>query len=175
MPASRVMSTNRAGGISAFGLAGAAGALSCQAPAKDGLFDAPLGGAAPTAGAGQMATALPAEGEDAMGAAGAGGSGASADESPPLLGFGGFPGESPPGTSVTGAAGLLDAGAAPTAADAGIAPVDYCVLGAFQAPELLTGMEQSLNPELDLNLWSPSLSKSKYRQTAPTLIVNTSA
>jgi hypothetical protein len=42
--------------------------------------------------------------------------------------------------------------------DAGVAPGAGCVLGAFQAPELLTGLEQGLDPAPQLNLWSPSLS-----------------
>ena len=46
---------------------------------------------------------------------------------------------------------------APAAVDAGVEPSADCVLGAFQAPEPLTGLEQGLEPDPQLNLWSPSL------------------
>jgi Tol biopolymer transport system component len=42
--------------------------------------------------------------------------------------------------------------------DAGVAPSADCALGAFQAPEPLTGPEQGLDADAPLNLWSPSLS-----------------
>lgn len=42
--------------------------------------------------------------------------------------------------------------------DAGVAPSADCALGAFQAPEPLTGLEQGLDPDVQLSLWSPSLS-----------------
>jgi Tol biopolymer transport system component len=51
-----------------------------------------------------------------------------------------------------------DPSAVPVTLDAGVAPIEDCVLGEFQAPELLTGIEQGLNPELTISLWSPSLS-----------------
>jgi hypothetical protein len=41
---------------------------------------------------------------------------------------------------------------------AGVAPSADCALGAFQAPEPLTGLEQGLEPDAPLDLWSPSLS-----------------
>jgi Tol biopolymer transport system component len=106
---------------------------------------------------GTLPTELPAVGENEVTAAGAGGSGGSAEGNPPLLGFGGSA-ESPPLLGLAGAPGSPDGSDAPAAVDAGVAPMADCLLGEFQAPELLTGVEQSLNPDLNLNLWSPSLS-----------------
>jgi Tol biopolymer transport system component len=61
-----------------------------------------------------------------------------------------------------GAAGAMgspdDLGGVPAAADAGAGPITDCVLGDFQAPELLAGLEQGLNPGQNLELWAPSLS-----------------
>jgi Tol biopolymer transport system component len=74
------------------------------------------------------------------------------------LGFGGSTDESPPLPGLAGAPGAPDGSDAPAPVDAGVAPMTECVFGEFQAPELLTGIDQSLNPNLNQNLWSPSLS-----------------
>jgi hypothetical protein len=88
------------------------------------------------------------------------------------MGFAGAAAQSPP---VTGPAESMGPPAvdAPAAADAGgppiamppiamppidMAPIDDCVLGEFQEPELLTGLEQGLNPALAVDFWAPSLS-----------------
>jgi len=60
--------------------------------------------------------------------------------------------------TLPGANGPPGVGGAPAAADAGVAPAVDCVLGEFQAPEPLSGLEQGLNPDQVLKLWSPSLS-----------------
>jgi hypothetical protein len=140
-------------------------ALRCQAPSDDGLFEAALRGAAgtPTVNAVETPADLPDESDVEVEVPGAGGSAASTEGSPPLtnpplLGLGGTAGESPPLTGLAGAMGSPDVTDARAAVDAGIAPIADCVLGEFQTPELLTGIEQSLNPDLALNLWSPSLS-----------------
>ena len=73
------------------------------------------------------------------------GSEAAAQETPPLMG-------------AAGTMGSPNAGGVPAAADTGAPPIADCVLGDFQTPEPLTGLEQGLNEDLGLNLWSPSLS-----------------
>jgi Tol biopolymer transport system component len=73
------------------------------------------------------------------------------------MNFGGAPQEAPPSMGVAGAMSVPDPAGVPAAADAGVAPIADCVLGDFQEPELLTGLEQGLNPGQGLNLWSPSL------------------
>jgi hypothetical protein len=101
---------------------------------------------------------LPAEVEvEAPGAAGSGGS-PEGEGNPSLIGFGGAADESPPLMGRAGAIGSSEVSDAPAALDAGVSPIADCVLGAFQPPEVLTGIDQSLNPELNVNLWSPSLS-----------------
>lgn len=59
---------------------------------------------------------------------------------------------------VVGGMGSPEVSSASAVVDAGIAPSAGCVLGAFQAPEALTGLEQGLNAHSQLQLWSPALS-----------------
>jgi hypothetical protein len=82
----------------------------------------------------------------------------SAGENPSLSGAGGSADQGPPSMGVADAVDLPDASSAPATLDGGVTPIEDCVLGEFQAPEPLTGLEQGLNPDLTINLWSPSLS-----------------
>jgi hypothetical protein len=147
-------------------------ALRCQSPAEEGLFDESRGGStgAPTAaGAGGVPADFPSWQE--IWGLGAGGWGGSGESSPPIQGFAGTAAVSPPAMGPTDSMGLPDVNA-PAAADAGVTPIDMppidmppidmpiddCVLGEFQAPELLTGLEQGINPALTVDFWAPSLS-----------------
>jgi hypothetical protein len=139
----------------------AAFALRCQSLAGDNLFEQGAGGSAGAAGAGE-ADELAAVG-GMMDVGGAGGSSSSTVDDPPLLGFGGASAaESPPSMGGTGTGGSSSISVAPAATDAGVAPIatptEDCVLGEFQAPEPLTGLDQGLNPELTLDFWSPTVS-----------------
>jgi hypothetical protein len=91
-------------------------------------------------------------------APGAGGSTGSSEDNPPLFGIGGSAEPGPPSLGIAGATDSPDASSAPIALDSGVVPIEDCVLGEFQAPELLTGFEQSLSQDLIVNLWAPSLS-----------------
>jgi len=75
--------------------------------------------------------------------------GGSTESSPASSGSADAAEGTPSSTGVAGATG---------SSDAGVAPSPGCVLGAFQAPELLTGLEQVLNSGPELELWAPSLS-----------------
>jgi Tol biopolymer transport system component len=60
-----------------------------------------------------------------------------------------------------GVAGTMsppDAAVVPADAGAVTPPIEDCVLGDFQVPEPLTGLEQALNSDVNPNFWSPSLS-----------------
>lgn len=98
---------------------------------------------------------------------GASGVGGTAESAPSLsavggggsaAGGGGAPAAPPSSIGVAGATGPPDAGIAAAVLDAGVATSAGCVLGAFQTPELITGLEQGLEPDPQLALWSPSLS-----------------
>jgi hypothetical protein len=136
----------------------AAVALQCQSPARDGLFQSPpLGSAgAPSVNPGAMAAPPGSDAEFVPGGGASASSAGSAEGSPPLMGVGGATEQDLPSTG--GVMDSPDAGVAGATSDAGGAPIDNCVLGEFRSPEPLTGLEQGLNPELTLGLWSPSLS-----------------
>jgi hypothetical protein len=77
----------------------------------------------------------------------------------PLFSDSGGGAEEPKTTmGIVGGMGPPQVSSAPAIVDAGVAPDAGCVLGAFQAPEALTGLEQGLNPDSQLELWSPALS-----------------
>jgi WD40-like Beta Propeller Repeat len=134
-------------------------ALQCQSPGRDGLFQSsPLGSAgAANVSPGGTPADLPA-GSGGLFVPGTGESAVPGEEGPPLSGVGGTAGQDPQSMGPPGAMDSPDASGVPATLDAGVAPVEDCVLGEFQAPEPLTGIEQGLNPALTLSLWSPSLS-----------------
>jgi hypothetical protein len=137
----------------------AAIALQCQSPARDGLFQsAPLDSAGAPNGGPSGAPADPQASNGDVLVPSSGESVGSSDEGPPLFGIGASVEQDMPSVGSRGAMDSPDAGGVPAPSDAGVAPIEDCVLGEFQAPEPLTGLEQGLNPELTLGLWSPSLS-----------------
>jgi TolB protein len=93
----------------------------------------------------------------------ASGAGGAAESRPPVSGVAGTDAAPPSSIGVAGpTASPPEVSLAPTVmdagVDAGVAPSADCALGAFQAPEPLTGLEQGLDPDAQLSLWSPSLS-----------------
>jgi hypothetical protein len=143
--------------------------LQCVQPTDEGLFEALPAGSAGTAMRGAVALpALPPSVGIPAAPTDNGGSGASPGENPPpgaagaplqtppAMGAAASPQQPPPLMGAAGAPGMPDLGG--PAADAGVAPVADCVLGAFQPPEPLTGLEQAANPAQVGELWAPSLS-----------------
>jgi hypothetical protein len=146
----------------------AAVALRCQAPADEGLFDSsPSGsggsGGAPSVGTEETPVEVPFWGlgviDPGSGESTTGSGEVDTPLQPPLVGAGGTPQSGQPSMGAAGAMDSPDPGNVPAALDAGAEPVvEDCVLGEFQAPEPLTGLEQSLNPALAIDLWAPDLS-----------------
>jgi hypothetical protein len=131
----------------------------CERPVEDGLFGAISGGSAgaPTGGTGETPAALPLPPVVGV-AAGSAGAGGSAEDSPPPVASGGAAPVAPPSMGVAGTMSPPDVAVVPADAGAVTPPIVDCVLGDFQVPEPLTGLEQTLNPDVNPNFWSPSLS-----------------